>query len=55
MKIRIWEIKFRDFDRINVVAPNIKEAIEKARILRKGQYLNRVQDITNAEILAEED
>lgn len=59
MKIKIWRVKFGDnYTSLDIVAPNISEAIRKARISRKKVgdiYLNRIQDIIEAMLIAEED
>lgn len=50
---KIWEVEFGNYTKIDVVAINIKEAIKRARSQRRGEYWNRIQDITKVELLAE--
>lgn len=52
---RIWKITFSNWGKYNVTAPNIKRAIETIRKQRKGEYRNRIQDITEVELLAEDE
>ena len=53
--MKMWEVEFGSWTNFVVVAPNIKEAMNRAMSKRKGEYSNRVQDITKIELLATED
>ena len=50
---RIYNVKFGSWTNLNVEAKNIGEAIRKAMKLRKGEYCNRIQDITEVNLIAE--
>lgn len=53
MTTRIWKVVYGNWTSIKIVAPNVKAAINEARKLRKGQYNNRIQDITEVILVAE--
>ena len=55
MTTRIWNVKFGSWTSANTVAPNIKEAINNVRQSRKGEYFNRIQDITDVTLESEAD
>lgn len=54
--LRIWDVKFGNYTREEVVASNIKNAIKRAMTLRKRNgdtYMNRIQDVTDVALLHE--
>lgn len=59
MKTKIWRVSFnnRNSERsyLDTVAPNARCALQKALSKTKGLYYNRLQDVTQIELIAEED
>lgn len=56
LNTKIWNVKFGNWTNLNVTANNIKQAIQNAQIERKhdnDNYLNRIQDITEVNLVAE--
>lgn len=64
MNTRVWTVEFSTrrtfggfdtFTTKEVVANNVGEAIRKAISARKGEYCNRIQDVTKVELMVEAD
>ncbi|MBI5697694.1 MAG: hypothetical protein HZC29_04225 [Thaumarchaeota archaeon] len=60
MKIKIWRVSFGRWTEVDVVAPNIKQAITNTINKRKKDdkfdiYKNSIQYVTEVTLLAEED
>jgi len=54
--VKIWKVKFGNWDSYNIEAPNVGCAIQKIMSFRKRNhdtYMNRIQDITEVELIAE--
>lgn len=53
MKTIVWKVSFKqgysEYQYINVIAPNVKSAIQKALSKTKGSYYNRLQYISGIE------
>ena len=55
MKTKLWSVRFNVYDRITVKASNVNLATKKAVSKLKGEWRRRIQDITQVDLLAEED
>lgn len=57
MTIKIWRVTFGEWRRVNVVANNVNDAIEKAisRGKKEGRLYSRIQDITSVDLDSEAD
>jgi len=61
-KIKMWKVvftpsnhPFSSYDEIDVIARNVKHAIIEAQKIRKGQMYNRIQNVTQVELLVTAD
>jgi len=61
-KVKMWKVifapsnrPFNSYDEIDVVARNVKHAIEEAQKIRRGQMHNRIQNVTEVELLVTAD
>ena len=61
-KVKMWKVVFApsnrifsSYDILNVVARNVRHAILEAQKIRRGQMHNRIQNVTEVELLVTED